>query len=177
MIYFIGNKKLNICKIGFSDRPYRRIDTIKNSIPFDLEIFSIIEGTIQEEKMYHSKYYEFRIKGEWFELDKVQELGFSKSINEKKIGHLILNINDKNGYIHLQSIIAQLNKDRMFTGLNNINFSLWEKSNKSFLETISNPIIKESCTWVHIYVAYELIRCSTVKNKLLLYESLLYPQH
>ena len=172
MIYFIGNKKLNICKIGYSKRPYRRIDSLRKLSPFDLEIFSIIDGAPHDEKMYHSKYFDYRIKGEWFKLDNVQELGFSKGIKELKMRHLILNINEKNGYVHLQSLLAQLNQDRIFERLNNINFNLWMKSNAEFLETINNPIIKETCLWVNIYVAFELIRYSTVKNKIILYENI-----
>jgi len=174
MIYFIGNKEMNICKIGYSKRPYRRIEGIRKITPFDLEIFSIIEGTPQEEKMYHSTYFEYRVKGEWFKLDAVQFLGFNNTIKELKFGNTILNINEKNGYVHLTSLLAKLNSDRLFENLNNINFNVWIKSNKLFLDTINNPIIKETCLWVHIYVAYELIRNSTVKNKISLYESLYY---
>jgi hypothetical protein len=175
MIYFIGNKDLDICKIGYSKRPYRRIESLRKSVPFELEIYSIIEGSISEEKIYHSKYFEFKIKGEWFKLSKVEELGFNKNyIYEEYIGDIKLNVNKKNDYIHLQSLLAKLNNDRLFENLHNINFNSWKLSNSDFLETINTPIINEACCWINLHVAFELIRTSTTKNKIKLYEYL-YP--
>lgn len=171
MIYFIGNKEMNICKIGYSKKPYRRIDTIRKQTPFELEIFNIIEGDPSVEKMYHSTYFNSRIKGEWFKLKDIQELGFNKSIVNIEIGHIKLNIN-KNNYVHLGSLLSSLNEDRIFIERNTINFNVWKTSNKSFLETIDTPIIKETCIWIHLFVAFELIRTSTVKNKIALYEYL-----
>jgi hypothetical protein len=172
MIYFIGNKELNICKIGFSNRPYRRIESIRKSTPFNLEIFAIVEGTIQDEKIYHSKYNEYRIKGEWFKLKDVKEIGFNKELKQILIGDIILNINNKNQYVHIPNLLAQLNRDRLLEGMNKIDFITWRKSNKSFLASIPDSIINDSCFWCHIFVAYELIRNSTIKNKIMLYEYL-----
>jgi hypothetical protein len=172
MIYFIGNREMNICKIGYSKRPYRRIESIKKTVPFELEIFSIIEGSMSEEKMYHSKYSEFKIKGEWFKLSKVEELGFDAPISVLMVGDIKLNINGKNCYVHVSSLLAQLNRERASNKINLINFNQWVKINKIFLESMENPIIKDSCNWCNIFVAYELIRCSSVKNKIMLYDNL-----
>jgi hypothetical protein len=172
MIYFIGNKEMNICKIGYSKRPYRRIDTLRKNFPFELEIFSIVEGGFQDEKMYHSKYYKHKIKGEWFKLNYVEELGFNKAIIVEKIEHICLNINEKTKYIHLNSLLAQLNKDRINENMNIINFNIWLKNNEEFVKTIDNPIIKDSCLWINIFICYELIRVSTIKNKIILYKYL-----
>jgi hypothetical protein len=172
MIYFIGNKELDVCKIGFSKRPYRRIDSIRKSIPFNLEILAIIDGDFMVEKMYHSKYFEHKIKGEWFTLSKVLELGINNSLKELYIGSIKLNVNNENHYIHLPSLISLLNQDRVFLSNNLLHFNLWEKSNKEFLSTIENPIIKSGCTWIHPYVCCELIRSSSVQNKIMLYENM-----
>ena len=172
MIYFIGNIEADVCKIGFSRKPYRRIETLRKQSPFYLEVFEIIDGDFTDEKMFHSKYDEYRINGEWFKLSKVIELGLTKSIKKVKISEITLNVNPKNNYIHLASLMAQLNSCRTKIKMNHMNYSTWVLNNKSFIETIGNAIIKETCLWVHLYVAFELIRNSSVENKLALYENI-----
>lgn len=171
MIYFIGDIEANVCKIGFSRKPYRRIETLRGQSPYKLEIFDIIDGDFTDEKFLHSKYFASRLNGEWFRLSDVLDLGFSRDIKKITIGDINININPKNNYIHLSSLISCLNGNRCKLKMNYINFSVWRKTNTDFLNTINNPIIKETCIWIHPYIAFELIRDSTVKNKITLYEN------
>jgi len=172
MIYFIGNKEKNICKIGFSKRPYRRIETISKSFPFELEIFDIIEGDFSTEKMFHAKYDEFRLNGEWFHLDKVIELGIGVGLDTVRIEDF--NCYVKNGYFYYPNIISYINKKRNFLSQNHLSMNGFLLSNKdfisSFLEKGINPIKNEK--FVHPYIALELFRNGGVECKMMAYSNL-----
>lgn len=65
-VYVIGNKEMNICKIGFTNNIFKRIIAIQTGCPFKLEIFCVVEGSVQTEKKLHEKYKDLRMNGEWF---------------------------------------------------------------------------------------------------------------
>jgi hypothetical protein len=68
MIYVIRTiGKPAYIKVGYSKKyVHERINDIKTSCPFRLEILSIKEGTAKEEKELHEKLADFWIRGEWF---------------------------------------------------------------------------------------------------------------
>lgn len=70
-IYVFGNMKENICKIGFSVDPEKRLDEVQTGCPYDLFILAIFDGTISLEKQLHRQYRQYRTrnKGEWFRLE------------------------------------------------------------------------------------------------------------
>ena len=172
MIYFIGNKEMNICKIGYSKRPYRRIETLRGSVPFRLDVFDIIEGSLSEEKMFHDKYHKWTVKGEWFELDKVEELGFSLNIEVIYIKDFMLIKNKDTGYYHLGTLMSSINRVRVSECMSQLNFSVWKKSNKEFIDSIDNPIIHDRCIWVSKFIMFDLIRTSCLKLKMFFYHNM-----
>jgi DNA-binding XRE family transcriptional regulator len=64
MIYFIGSEYL--IKIGFTDHIQERIDSFESDIPFDFEVFGIIEGDEIKEQYLHHVFKEFHVNREWF---------------------------------------------------------------------------------------------------------------
>ena len=172
MVYFIGNKEYNICKIGFSKRPYRRIKTIQDSIPFKLEIFDIIEGDFELEKMLHLKNKDFLIKGEWFQLDKIKELGLFGDLLQIQIEDL--NIYSLNGYFYYSNIITYINKIRIKQCLSPITFFDYLKSNSEFIESFNkkNIIPKINDKFIHPFIAIDLLRFGGNITKIFVYENL-----
>ena len=172
MIYFIGNKEANICKIGYSKRPYRRIETLRWQVPFKLDIFDIIEGDVHKEKMFHDKYHKWTIKGEWFELDKVEELGFGLDIETIYIKDFLIIKNKVTGYYHLGTLISSINRVRVYENLSQLQFSVWAKSNKEFIDSIDKPIINDRCAWVSKFIMFDLIRTSCLRLKMFFYNNM-----
>jgi hypothetical protein len=173
MIYIIGNKEQNICKIGYSKRPYRRIETLQKTIPLKLHIISIFEGDFIDEQLLHDKYHEFRIKGEWFYLDKIEEAGIELNNSYLTINDIIFIIDKENKLYHVNSLVAEVNKHRIKKGLNSITWNSFVLSNKDFINSFATyPIIKKKTYWVHPFVAIELIRSTSVEFKIMAYSNL-----
>lgn len=82
MIYFIGSKKENICKIGVSNNVEKRIKEIQCSCPFPVEVLIAypVSDDYLIEKALHNKYNEHRLNGEWFNLSVITEI--HEGINE-----------------------------------------------------------------------------------------------
>lgn len=68
MIYLIVNIQENNCKIGYSANPEARLQQLQTGNPCKLELLSIKEGGIQDEKTIHNKFSFYRLQGEWFYL-------------------------------------------------------------------------------------------------------------
>ena len=74
MIYVIKCTKTKSCKIGFSSNPESRLAQLQTGNPFSLELVAEMEGCINDEKLLHEKFKEFRLNGEWFEyIDEIKE--------------------------------------------------------------------------------------------------------
>lgn len=88
-VYVLGNKEMKICKIGFTNNVFKRIGSIQTGCPFKLEIFCLVEGSVQTEKKLHEKYKDLRMNGEWFRYEgKLKE---SVENTESVIKDLFLN--------------------------------------------------------------------------------------
>lgn len=173
MIYIIGNKEQNICKIGYSSRPYRRIETIRKSIPFELQIFSVFEGDLNTERLLHDKYNHCKIKGEWFYLDQIHDVDILKQYKMIKVGNIDLIIDDDLMMYHVNTLFANINKERVNDGLSQITWVNFKKQNKDFIDSFKDtPIVKKKSEWIHPFIAIEIIRTSSVKLKLLAYQNL-----
>lgn len=89
-VYFFHNKTSNCVKIGFSiHNPLKRLGTVKNASPDDIQFAGAIRGTMKDEKDLHKKFRKFRIKREWFKpevlsfLENVRVLDISEFIDPK----------------------------------------------------------------------------------------------
>lgn len=173
MIYFIGNIEKDICKIGFSKRPTRRIKTIRSSVDYHLSIFDIIEGTIEEEKLIHSLNDKARITGEWYVLSKVKSLDLNKHVKTINVGSIEL-VMSKDGYYHGTTLINSIDEFRVKRNMHKLNFYNWMKTNEVFIDSFRNkgiiPIKQGYAYWVHPYIAVEILRTDPIL-KLIAYEN------
>jgi hypothetical protein len=64
MIYFI--KHTEYVKIGFTNDINNRLSQLQVSSPVKLFILGLIEGTVEDEYMYHLKFKNLHCHGEWF---------------------------------------------------------------------------------------------------------------
>jgi hypothetical protein len=171
MIYLIGDSNYNVCKIGFSDSTENRIIQHENNTPFTFNIIKTFEGDRIIERIIHDHLSFAKIKGEWYHLDKIEDfdMSFIKSI---LIGDIKIYYNLNNGYVFLNSLISEINTQSQLN-LNNyyFKFSTWLKSNNQFIQSLGKNAIKHN-NWVHPYIAFEIIRNSSTKNKILLYSNL-----
>jgi hypothetical protein len=66
-VYFIGNKKEGIVKIGHTTRnPEKRLADLQTYSPFKLFLLGFAIAKIDAEKKYHRKFNKYRKHGEWF---------------------------------------------------------------------------------------------------------------
>ncbi len=69
MIYFILNPKLNVVKIGYTEKDVlTRLAQLKTGNSEPLVVVTTIEGDINVEKSLHAKFAKYRKQGEWFNL-------------------------------------------------------------------------------------------------------------
>lgn len=69
MIYFIGNKKQKLVKIGYTDQSIRvRFSTIQSNCPFEVEILLTIDGMRNTERHIHDIFKNAHYRGEWFKI-------------------------------------------------------------------------------------------------------------
>ena len=77
-VYLIGNADHEICKIGVSSSPEKRLPGIQAGCPYGLEILALKEGNRKLEKSLHRRFSRNRLYGEWFKL--TDEIRFEFSI-------------------------------------------------------------------------------------------------
>lgn len=81
MIYYIGNREMDMVKIGYSrdeQTIHTRIKQIQTYCPFHVEVIKIYTGTLEQEQSLHKRYKKFKTnhkneKNEWFVLSKIEE--------------------------------------------------------------------------------------------------------
>jgi hypothetical protein len=66
VVYVIGPKDSNTVKIGFSDKPRRRLRQIQMMSPLPLDILWSCPGGRAMEDALHVRFREYRTHGEWF---------------------------------------------------------------------------------------------------------------
>lgn len=66
MIYLIADKTNNLCKMGFSNDPKKRLAALQTSNPFDLSLEVVLDIPNPAEKIIHKKFNRYRVRGEWF---------------------------------------------------------------------------------------------------------------
>lgn len=68
-IYFIGNFKEGVCKIGTSIEPEKRLKELQVGCPYKLSILKKVKGGgLDTERIYHNKYEKYYLRGEWFKI-------------------------------------------------------------------------------------------------------------
>jgi Meiotically up-regulated gene 113 len=65
-IYFIATENAEVVKIGFSVRPAMRLWGLRTASPFQLRLIGFLPGTHRTERMFHRRFAEDRMHGEWF---------------------------------------------------------------------------------------------------------------
>ena len=71
MIYLIKTKGNDFYKIGYtSDSINKRLKSIQTGCPYKLKVINKINGSMEQEKILHTLFKEYRTQGEWFKLNK-----------------------------------------------------------------------------------------------------------
>lgn len=84
-LYIIGNVQQNICKIGVSKNPSKRLKQIQTGCPFKVSILAYVEHLGRDsEKEMHKRYKGDRMQGEWFRInDEIRSIIGEKSKPKK----------------------------------------------------------------------------------------------
>jgi hypothetical protein len=65
-VYFITNRKLNICKIGHAADPKKRLMTLQCASAVTLSLEATLPGSAELERKLHKRFAADRLSGEWF---------------------------------------------------------------------------------------------------------------
>lgn len=108
MIYLAFDFKTTLTKIGFSDNPEKREKSLQTAAP-NLKFIFTAEGSENTEKQLHSKYKEYHVIGEWFNLDKdsiteiinqfagKSSIIYSELVEKINVANKEFNLSDLNG--------------------------------------------------------------------------------
>jgi hypothetical protein len=88
VIYFIRAVNSGTIKIGVSNDPKRRLESMQTGSPEPLELLGILPGGVDEERRLHGRFKAYRIHGEWFRGDAVLMRAIELMV-EKPIGDLL----------------------------------------------------------------------------------------
>jgi hypothetical protein len=65
-IYFVRHGRTGPIKIGIADRPHARFQTLQSAHFEQLYLLGMVEGTEVAEQLWHARFEEHRIRGEWY---------------------------------------------------------------------------------------------------------------
>jgi len=71
-VYFIREEKSGLIKIGYSDNPQKRLKSLQTGQTKDLEIIMSVKGGVKLEAVLHKAFDCWRVRGEWFLLNRKQ---------------------------------------------------------------------------------------------------------
>ena len=74
MIYFIKDTVNLTIKIGYSKKPQKRLGVLQTSSPYKLLLLGTVPGTPDDEVSYHGKFATYRLQGEWFKGEIIEEV-------------------------------------------------------------------------------------------------------
>ena len=66
-VYVVRDDAAQRIKIGYSQTPYRRMDSLQVGCSGRLRMVAIIAAPIEVESLLHQQWFEFRTHGEWFD--------------------------------------------------------------------------------------------------------------
>ncbi len=166
MIYFICDVENNLCKIGLSERPNRRLSTLQTGYPFDLTLVKVIDGDLALEKNIHYKYSDFKIRGEWFLMDKIEEIKdeiVESFFYTESVCGVDVKIDKKTGMYNLTDFVNKINEINVINNRALFNLSNWinSKETKTLIKDVSeligiNPVYRKSNTWTHYVIFHDL---------------------
>lgn len=67
-VYFIYSEATGLVKVGFSNNPTKRFETLSTASPTPLQLLGFIGGGLALEKGLHHEFGKFRVTGEWFRM-------------------------------------------------------------------------------------------------------------
>jgi hypothetical protein len=74
VIYFIKDTVTQAIKIGFSTKPAKRLAVLQTANPHKLIILGAVTGGHKDEDIYHDKFAQHRLEGEWFKGEIIEEV-------------------------------------------------------------------------------------------------------
>ena len=74
MIYFIKDTVSLAIKIGYSKTPKKRLGALQTANASKLMLLGTISGTESDEVSYHSRFAQYRLQGEWFRGEIIEEV-------------------------------------------------------------------------------------------------------
>ena len=94
-VYFIGNRDLQVVKIGLAVNSRLRLQRLQTGSPFPLELLGEEHGDYELEQLLHSKFNTYRTAGEWFKLsteiqvyiDQIKPFDFAGYVRGKMEAH------------------------------------------------------------------------------------------
>ena len=66
LVYFIQQGEHGYIKIGMAGDPKKRLQSLQTSNPEPLRLLAVVEGGRQQEMIYHARFGDNRVRGEWF---------------------------------------------------------------------------------------------------------------
>lgn len=105
MVYLIADYQRTVCKIGYSENPIKRLAQLQTSSPSPLVLLNTLVGDRKLEKRLHEIFWEYKIKGEWFEYARIIENHFIEEIQKAKELKEKLSITDQKEYQFPKEII------------------------------------------------------------------------
>jgi DNA-binding XRE family transcriptional regulator len=117
MIYFI--RHTDFVKIGYTKDIFQRLPQLQTSCPVRLQVLGLINGSIEDEAIYHNKFKHLNSYGEWFKYCKELQ-DFIEILDDElmwKNGFLV-NDNSVIGLIKSCRLKENLSLDELGTLLN-----------------------------------------------------------
>jgi hypothetical protein len=74
MIYFIKDTGTQAIKIGYSAKPPRRVGDLQTGNPHKLVLLGTVGGKKADEEALHVKFAQYRLEGEWFRGEIIEEV-------------------------------------------------------------------------------------------------------
>lgn len=123
MIYLIGNTQKEVCKIGYSAAPEKRLAQLQTGCPFSLELLAVQEGSFTEERILHNMLKNEKLEGEWFNLTttvtdmfNIQLLSFNEWVLKKaaecnglelKVFLFLIQVSSNNHFVQMNKEIKE----------------------------------------------------------------------
>ena len=73
-VYFIKDESTGFVKIGYSDKPNKRLKSLQTSSANKLTLVHAVEGDKALESALHTRFATHRVRGEWFSLPNLDEV-------------------------------------------------------------------------------------------------------
>jgi hypothetical protein len=72
-VYFVTCREAGAVKIGYSGDPRIRLQEAQTHCPLELALEAVVPGRCEEERSFHLRFEDDRIRGEWFKINDMIE--------------------------------------------------------------------------------------------------------